>query len=219
MSKYRICFIKEGKAKFISHLDLMRTMQRSFIRAGLKLKHTQGFNPHPHMVFALPLSVGLESDCELMDFELVNDVPFCEITEMLNKSLPEGIIIKETYTSDSKFKDIAWVKIDGHLDYDNADTKIICEKLMEVFSKKSIIISKKTKRGFSEFDIIPNISSLAFSPDETGIRIEALIHAQEPTMNPVNIIDGISACDNGLTPDYWTFRRRELKDKDLSTFR
>ena len=215
----RILFEKIGNAVYISHLDLMRVFQRAFRRAGFLLKHTGGFNQHAYVSLALPLSVGLESDCELMDFELVNDVPFSEITEMLNKSLPEGVIIKETYASDSKFKDIAWVKIDGHLDYDNTDVNIICEKLVEIFSKKSIIISKKTKRGFSEFDIIPNVSSLAFSPDETGIRIEALIHAQEPTMNPTNIIDGISVCDNDLLPDYQTFRRRELKDKDLSTFR
>ena len=66
----RIIFRKEGRAKYISHLDLMRTMQRVFIRAGVQIKHTEGFNPHPYMAFALPLSVGMESDYEILDFKL-----------------------------------------------------------------------------------------------------------------------------------------------------
>jgi radical SAM-linked protein len=87
----RLLFTKTGMAKYISHLDLMRTMQRALLRAGLEIKHTQGFNPHPHMVFALPLPVGCESLCELMDFELVKDVPADEIVPGLNRTLPEGI--------------------------------------------------------------------------------------------------------------------------------
>ena len=73
MRKCRIVFEKTGKAIYISHLDLMRTMQRIFVRTGISIKHTEGFNPHPYMVFALPLSVGTESLYELVDINLVDD--------------------------------------------------------------------------------------------------------------------------------------------------
>ena len=88
----RILFYKTGIAKYISHLDLMRTMQRCFIRAGVSIKHTEGFNPHPYMAFALPLSVGCESVCELMDFRLHDDdaVKLDELPGRLNPAMPEG---------------------------------------------------------------------------------------------------------------------------------
>ena len=80
----RALFEKTGKAVWMSHLDLMRVFQRSFKRAGLPLTHTQGFNPRPSVSIALPLSVGVESVCELLDFDLDGaDVPCQEICDRL----------------------------------------------------------------------------------------------------------------------------------------
>ena len=66
----RALFDKTGNARYISHLDLKRVFQRAFKRSGLPLTHTQGFNPRPSVSIALPLSLGVESRCELLDFEL-----------------------------------------------------------------------------------------------------------------------------------------------------
>ena len=88
----RVLFEKKGNAVWISHLDLMRLFQRAFQRAGLNLKHTQGFNPRPSVSIALPLSVGVESNCELLDFELDGQtVSNKEIVARLNQSLVEGL--------------------------------------------------------------------------------------------------------------------------------
>ena len=73
MDKMRLRFEKTGRAIYISHLDMMRTMQRVFARAGLELKYSEGFNPHPQISIALPLSVGTGSLCEIMDFRLTSD--------------------------------------------------------------------------------------------------------------------------------------------------
>ena len=73
MDKLRLRFEKTGRAVYISHLDLMATMQRAFARAGLELKYSEGFNPHPLISILLPLSVGTASRCELMDFRLRQD--------------------------------------------------------------------------------------------------------------------------------------------------
>ena len=66
--KLRLRFEKTGRAIYISHLDLMRTMQRVFLRADCPLKYSEGFNPHALISILLPLSVGVGSVCELMDF-------------------------------------------------------------------------------------------------------------------------------------------------------
>ena len=66
MPKDRLLFVKEGRARYISHLDLMRTFQRAFLRADIPIKHTEGFNPHPFISIALPLSLGFSSQCEIL---------------------------------------------------------------------------------------------------------------------------------------------------------
>ena len=71
MSKLRLVFVKEHQASYISHLDVMRTFQRVFPRAGLSIKHSNGFHPHPILSIVLPLPVGQSSDCEILDFESV----------------------------------------------------------------------------------------------------------------------------------------------------
>ena len=67
----RLLFAKTGRARYISHLDLMRTFQRAFARAGIPIKHTEGFHPHPFVSIALPLSVGYSSECEILEFGLL----------------------------------------------------------------------------------------------------------------------------------------------------
>ena len=92
----RALFEKKGNAVWISHLDLMRLFQRAFKRAGLPLTHTQGYNPRPSVSIALPLSVGVESECELLDFDLDGmTVPVDEICSKLNGALVEGVRVRQ----------------------------------------------------------------------------------------------------------------------------
>ena len=83
MDKLRLRFEKTGRAVYISHLDLMHTMQRVFSRAGFELKYSEGFNPHPQISIALPLSVGTASECEIMDFRLREDVDLAALPASL----------------------------------------------------------------------------------------------------------------------------------------
>ena len=91
MSKLRLLFVKEGPAAYISHLDLLRTVQRAFPRTELEIKHSQGFHPHPIISIVLPLPVAQSSDCELLDFEVTQDTDGSGIAEKLNEGLPEGL--------------------------------------------------------------------------------------------------------------------------------
>ena len=69
---HRLAFSKSDTAKFISHLDLMRTFQRAFFRAGLDIRHTEGFNPHAFVSIPLPLPVGFSSACEVLELSLIH---------------------------------------------------------------------------------------------------------------------------------------------------
>ena len=85
MGKLRLTFVKEGRAVYLSHLDLLRTFQRVFLRQGLVLRHSQGYHPHPIISFALPLPVGQASDCEVLDFEVTEDLTGAGLAEDLNR--------------------------------------------------------------------------------------------------------------------------------------
>lgn len=215
----RVRFSKLGMAKYISHLDLMRTMQRGLLRAGFEIRHTQGFNPHPHMVFALPLPVGCESMCELMDFELVTERDNAEIVEGLNKSLPEGIQVTAAYVPERKFKDIAKLDMEIFYSYDRPAVQADVDKLTELFCKPEIVVNKKTKRGFSDVNIRELIDKIELSIYNDSIKLKTVIAAQNPSLNPMLITAAIERYESDLTPSQTAYIRREFYDNTMSIFR
>ena len=115
----RLLFEKKGTAVWISHLDLMRLFQRAFKRAQLPLTHTQGFNPRPSVSIALPLSVGTQSQCELLDFDLDGQVFDAEvIKERLNQTLVSGIRVLDVYQSGRKIRELAYLDCCITMQYD-----------------------------------------------------------------------------------------------------
>ncbi|MBQ0092066.1 MAG: TIGR03936 family radical SAM-associated protein, partial [Clostridiales bacterium] len=61
-------FEKTGNLRYISHLDLQRAFTRLLLRSGLPVVFSEGFNPHPKLTFAQPLSIFQESVCEIAEF-------------------------------------------------------------------------------------------------------------------------------------------------------
>lgn len=214
----RILFKKEGRAKYISHLDLMRTMQRAFIRAGVRIKHTEGFNPHPYMNFALPLSVGVESECELMDFELSEETDLASLPGRLNGVMPEGITVRSAYVSDSKFKLIKWLDIEARLFYYNKVHS--AWELQEFFSKRELVIEKRTKRSVASVDIKPLVASLSAEDVGPGqVVLRARISAQDPPLSPAQLISATEQLEPELAPDHVSFKRLGVYDKSMDPFR
>ena len=106
--KVRIKFSKVGDLMYISHLDLARTMQRIILRSGIDIWYSEGFNPQPKMVFAVPLPTGVESNCELLDIKLNSYMSNEEIKNRLNDNLPEQMRVLEVYNPEVKFKEISY---------------------------------------------------------------------------------------------------------------
>lgn len=217
--KLRLRFSKTGRAVWISHLDLMQTMQRAFSRAGLALKYSEGYNPHPQISIALPLSVGAASRCELMDFRLREDAELSELPERLSNALPEGIEVLEAYETERKCAEIKWLAVEGRFEYDDRDPAALLEPLRAFFARESIVITRKTKRGDGESDIRPAIRSIGLSAGEGQIAVSALISAQEPTLNPELLAEALRQLAPVLAPDFAAFTRIETYDRDMKVFR
>ncbi len=219
MDKYRMLFAKTGRAVYISHLDLMRTITRAFLRAECRLKYSEGFNPHPNISIALPLSVGCESVCEIMDFKMLEDMPCEEIKSRISDRFPEGIEVIDVYEMQRKVKEIKWLRISGVFEYDERDAAQMAEKLNEFYAAESIVITKKTKRGMGESDIRPAIKEISFEASGRDVILSAVISAQEPTLNPELIADALRQLAPEYAPDFAKFRRLEIFDENMEIFR
>ena len=281
----RLLFIKEGVAIWSSHLDLMRALMRSFRRAGIDLKHSQGFTPHPELSILMPLSVGVESQCEIAEFTLAVGcaIPAEEIVPRLAPVLPAGLQALESYEGGQKTGKLAWLRArltlvyqgseDGGTDsstplrspFDFAQGKAEndrIEALTALFERPSLIVEKHGKKGPTELDIAPMIREFkafplgptgrgpvgdfnvvapatpeqltsssrscpsahtgadeGMSDEQTGIVIEAVVAAQNPTLNPLLLATAIETHLPEHRPDRVQCRRLEIYDAEMNVFR
>lgn len=178
--KARIKFQKYGAMKFIGHLDVMRYFQKAFRRAEIDNEYSKGFSPHQIMSFAAPLGVGLTSDAEYVDVQLLSsDAPEVMIDRM-NAVMTEGIKIIDFHPLlDREFnmKAVTAMSLVASADYLVSlkdgyaiSEQITCQKDFEqafssFYSKPEIIIGKKTKTSETEVDIKPMITKIAFDKD------------------------------------------------------
>ena len=107
MPRYVARFEKGGYTKYISHLDLLRVFKRAFKVMGLDIRYSNGYNPHPKMSFAQPLSLGYSSLCEYLEFETLTPHDPESLKEDLAKNLPRDLAITELFQFDSEVKTLA----------------------------------------------------------------------------------------------------------------
>ena len=217
----RARFSKTGDAIWMSHLDLMRVLQRSFRRAGLLLAHSHGYTPHPNLSLALPLSVGVASECEIMDFELEEGQDASDLCERLNRVLPAGVEIAEVYEGEMKVKHLKWLRIAVTMEYDAGVPSSAAEAIEALFGRDELLFEKKTKSGaVVTQNILDMIKDLTVSqPDAATLRLVCLISAQEPALNPARIPEAIDRELPELAPDFSSVTRNEALTEDGTEFR
>lgn len=151
-NRYVIKFSKNGYIKYTSHLDLMRSFKRTFKMAKLGLRYSQGFNPHPKMSFAQPLSLGYSSRYELIEFETNEHLKPVEILDRIDGKLPEGIEVLGCYEFNDNIKSLASIS-------DSAQYKIyipnntLNDKIDRFLSKSEIKVLKTSKKNREEKEI------------------------------------------------------------------
>ena len=217
----RLLFQKTGNAVWMSHLDLMRLFQRAFKRAGLPLTHTQGFNPRPSVSIALPLSVGVQSKCELLDFDLDGvNVPCDEITERLNQTLVSGVTIRKTYDGGKKVGNLALLDCSVTMEYDRGVPQGAETAICDLFKRESVIVPKKTKNGIQDQNIIPMIQELrCVQVSDQELELRAMVCCQNPTLNPMQLVAAIERYLPAIKPSFSKCRRIEIYDQTKNVFR
>ena len=214
MPKHRLAFSKADTAKFISHLDLMRTFQRSFLRADIAVKHTEGFNPHAFVSIPLPLSVGFSSSCEVLECQVLN-VPLEEVPARMNAALPAGITVTRCYEAVRPVKELCYVNYIVTLEYETGapfgaerDIQALLERDSLVMTKRS----KKAKSGFTEVDLIPLIARASVEERRDTIALDLVLKAQNPGLNPELVVAAVREHCPDASPDFVSIHRRAVLD-------
>ena len=208
---------------YISHLDLSKTMQRIMVRADIDIWYSEGFNPQPRVVFAVPLPVGVESDCEYLDIKINSPMDTSEIKERISKNFPDEMKVLDVYVPEVKFKNIAYIDYTMKL-VSPKITEEPAETLKKLFENECNV-TKITKSGAEKtVNLCEFIHSFKAEYVNGEIVINTILCADsEKYLNPELLIEAIKKYLDLLTADttdeYYSILRNKMLNYDLTEFR
>ena len=207
----RIWFKKMGMSRYVSHLDLMRAMTRTVRRAKLPLWYTEGYNPHPYMTFALPLSLGMESLCESMDVRIEGDITNEGIFDLLKGAMPPGIELTAVTDPVHDPKVIAIGEFDILFDADK-NAEALAKVIKDMLSQDSLIVQKLGKKGrhkvLKDIDLMEHIKEYSVGVMGERVKLSVTLPAGSTTnINPSLLADEIVKNNEGAS---YTLVRKQL---------
>ena len=218
MDKLRLRFEQTGRARWISHLDTMRTLQRAMLRAGVPIRYSEGFNPHALLSILMPLSVGSESLCQLCDIRVREDADLAALPASLTAVRPEGLRVTEAYEDGDKPAGLKWLEAEGLWEYDTADPARTAEVCRALFAAP-VQVTRRTKRGEGLFTITEHIRALEFLPEPGAVRVRCTVSCADPVVNPDLITAAVAQNLPEAAPDAAHFTRLALYKADGEPFR
>ncbi|MGL5150269.1 MAG: TIGR03936 family radical SAM-associated protein [Clostridium sp.] len=216
--RYLIKFTKESEIKFISHLDLMRTIQKVIRRADLPIEYSKGFHPHMSLSIAQPLSVGVYSEGEYMDIVLVNEMNETEIISKLNEYSAKGIkfvtatMIPAPKPNEKKIPQgmalVDAARYTIRMQYENNANLI--EEVDSLMKKQEWVMLKKSKKGEKEVDIKPLVQEIKYWEKDNELVINALISSgSRDHLSPDLLATMIAKDTTGFVEDSFVNIKRE----------
>jgi radical SAM-linked protein len=221
----RLKFQKVGQLQYISHLDVQTAFQRIIMRACLPVWYTKGFNPHIKLVFSTPLSVGAESVCEYLDIRIDREMSCEEIKERLNAEMTDEFCIIDAYIPENDFCEIAWASYQISIHTEGASAEM-ANKAEKILTTSPLTLTKRTKSGEKDVDIIPLIKDICvnYNSDGESIDIKTTVRASSTEyLNPELIVTGLRKYLGILSADpteeYYSIMRTAIFKEDLTEFR
>lgn len=219
----RIWFAKEGRAKYISHLDIVRCMSRAVRRAGLPLWYTEGFNPHPYLTFALPLSLGLSSRCESMDLRIEGEMADADIEKRMRAAMPEGLRVLSVREPVMQPSEIAFADYHVTLSFASPEqAALFLRGAGAALAGGSLVVQKPGKSGhrkvMKEIDLLPLIANCSMELAENTVFIKLTLPAGNTTnISPALLLDALEE-KAGVREEGRKITRMALLTKDMRAF-
>jgi radical SAM-linked protein len=171
-TKIRLRFAKTDTLRFIGHLDFLKVFQQTIRRSALPIAYSQGFNPHQILSFALPLPLGMESAHDYADITLTTEVPYDEIVNRLNKSVPQGLHFSAAYEVTGPPAAAATIAADYKI-ATLLPRDLLQANAEKILATEALVIPKKTKSGVKLTDIRPDIFDIRLVDDGVWLRLSA----------------------------------------------
>ena len=219
-----ICkYSKTGFLKYISHLDVLRFIQRSVKRAGINAKYSEGFNPHMKTSFGYPLSLGTESIGEYFELEVNEKIDLDVFVEKMNSVMPKEMqIIKASVSedTDSLMKRCKYAEYLISIESDTIDENELNGYFKEMLSEGVIYIrqkkNKKNKLVSKEINTKELIDYLkAEKINDNKINVMAVFKTLETgSMRVEELIKLI--IERGFEVDYSTIMKIDALDKEMN---
>ncbi len=191
----RIRFSKTGRMIYISHLDVNRLMTRAVRRAKLPMWYTEGFNPHPYIAFALPLSLGQSSDCEYMDIRIEGDMTNAQVEETLRAVMPDGIGIVSVTDPVYSPNEIASAKYVVTLDFESEDeAENFYYSAIALLDSEELMAEKMGKKGrrkvLKQVNLIEQVFGKELTLDKNRVLLSLNLAAGTSTnLNPTLLVE------------------------------
>ncbi len=210
MKTVRVVFSKTGRARFISHLDLVRTMTRVMRRAGIPLWYTEGFNRHPYLTFAAPLSLGYEGLHETMDLRLEEELSYDDLLNRLNEALPDGF---KAISADEAICKVGELYSSTYRLFFTCEAKAVAALL----SQDEILVEKRTKKKTMKMvDIHPAFANAHVQETVNGCEVLVTLPTGNDPVNPRLLLQALNAAGYECT---MRVLRLELLTADGKPFR
>ena len=216
MKNIRVFMNKEGCVKYTSHLDMNRYMLRVLKRSKLPIWYTEGFNPHPYITFALPLSLGFESRYEVMDMKIAgDDLSNDAIKAALTAAMPVGLTVWAVAEPVLKPGKIAFASFEIAFS-DTDDT--FAKTLEEFLNSDTITTEKKGKKGkISTVELAGRFSDMTVILSENIVTLNITLPAgSSDNVNPLLYFS--AASERGIEIPQYKITRTALLDADKKLF-
>ena len=219
----RLRFFKRGSLAFIAHLDLVRTFTKSIARAGIPVRYSEGFNPHPRLSFATAMSIGLESDCEFLDIRLTKEVDPDRLLAAFNESLTPELQATEAYLPESKFTDIAYSSYRIEIVTEGA-TEEVAKEAETLLTAGPVVVFKRSKSGDKDTDISGGIKTIGVACENGALVLTATLAADNAGfLNPEYLVtylkDRLGVLGGNSLRERYTVLRTGLYRADMTPFR
>lgn len=223
MQCVRVWFHKNLRAKYISHLDLMRSMTRAVKRSGIKVWYTEGYNPHPYITFPLPLPLGVESDRECMDIKVEDDVKLEEIKKSFEGKMPEGLDVFDVTLALHDAKQIRSASYEIKMKFDlSVHAENYLKEAKNAIDKKILVGHKKGKQGrkkvIKQIELSDYILDFSGSVENEMVCIAVRLSAgNDNNINPNVFLNALND-KTQILPEYFLIKKTGLYTEGIQEF-
>ncbi|NLO73797.1 MAG: DUF2344 domain-containing protein [candidate division WS1 bacterium] len=187
-------FAKRGPLRFLSHLDLVRAMDRLVRRAKLPVLYSEGFHPHARLSFASPLPLGMEGWREPCLIELARPISAAEIARAVGRHLPPGMeLVSVELSTRGRRSPLADLLVAGYEMELTATGQLsdLVAAMEQYWAAREWKIARPTKTKVSEVDLRPGLLELELRADPPRVVMELSL-APETLAKPEEVAQALA---------------------------